>query len=409
MRRFFASLIFVAACTPTVSPPRLPTLRDDRPAKLAETERQVLAALGVVDGRLELRFGTHASDKDLHKAATEMIASEEIEGLVDGRIDVFSFGARERALGKLKAKLPTDDLSGDAKLERELLVRLIDAEQARVEQERALPNAASELVRGLVVTWNVPSDAAGVAARDTWLARRLEELEVAIAKKPLPRGEEYELEDALDPLESKIHAGYKQSLQQLAKLRIVLGQTAPSAPLAWSSIAEQLGPQIGTVPSPEMLLARLQTVEHALRPKQVPEDTADNAVKKLLLDSTVPCALEGRGSIVRSLGAPPERDLACRVVNALSKNDPEAPLAMHRIVGLALTTIAAHSGMPSPVAFHTAPELSTRAGGRPVDFVVAALAVEWLHAGADPQERARRWAQFGDAPLDIALRELNAR
>lgn len=409
MKRFALGslLVLVVGCANEVAqPPKVPA-KDDRPAKLADAERQVLAALGVVDGRLELRFGTHASDKDLHRVATEMILSEDPEAaLVDGRIDVFSFNVRERALGKLKTRIPTDDLTGDAKLERELLVRLIDAEQARVEQERALPDAASELVRGLVATWTIPVDEVASAARDSWLARRLDEIAAAIAKKPLPRGEEYELEDALDPLEAKIHVGYKQSLQALARLRVALGQTVPAPPVGWSIVAQQLGPQIGTVPSPEVLLARLQTVERALRPSQVPEDAADRAVKKLLLDSAAPCALEGQGSILRGLGAPPERDLACRVVSAMSKNDPEAPLAMHRIVALALTTIAAHSGITSPVAFHTAPELSIRAGGRPVDFVVAALAVEWLHTGTDPRARAQRWAKFGDAPLDIALREL---
>ncbi len=406
MKQFAIALVLVGCANGAVQPAKAPA-PDDRPARLADAEREVLAALGVVDGRLELRFGMRATDKELHRAATELILSEDPEaGLVDGRIDVFSFGARERALGRLKARIPGDDLAGDAKLERELLVRLIDAEQMRVEQEKALPDAASELVRGLVATWSPPADEISLAARDAWLSRRLEELEAAIAKKPLPRGEEYELEDALDPLEAKIHTGYKASLQQLAKLRVVLGQTVPSAPAAWSSIAEQLGPQIGSVPSPDVLLARLDVVEHALRPTQIPDDTADRAVKKLLLDDGNPCVLEGRGSIVRSLGAPPERDLACRVLNATANGDGEAPLAMHRIVALALTTIAAHSGKTSPVAFHTAPELSVRAGGRPVDFVVAALAVEWLHAGTDPRERAQRWVRFGDAPLDIALREL---
>jgi hypothetical protein len=407
MKRLAVSLLLAASCAShNAQPPKMPA-QDDRPRKLADAEKQVLAALGVVDGRLELRFGIRASDKDLHRAATELIVSEDPDaGLVDGRIDVFSFGARERALGKLKARIPAGDLAGDAKLERELLVRLIDAEQVRVAQEKALPNAASELVRGLVATWSVPVDDASIAARDSWLARRLEEIELAIAKKPLPRGEEYELEDALDPLESKIHAGYTHSLQQLAKLRVVLGQTAPAAPVGWPSIAEQLGPQIGQVPPPDALLVRLQAVESALRPSPMPDDAADRAVKKLLLDSAQPCVLDGHGSIMRSLGAPPERDLACRVVRSLSKSEPEAQLAMHRIVALALTTIAAHLGAPSPVAFHTAPELSVRAGGRPVDFVVAALAVEWLHAGANPQERAQRWTKFGDAPLDIALREL---
>ena len=145
------SLLLLAACGPGSSRPPITPGRDEGAEKLATAEREILAALAVVDGRLEVRFATRPKDADLHRVATEVIVSEDPSAaLVEGRIDVFSFGARERALAKLKSRIPNGNFSPDARLERELLVRLIDVEEMRVVQEKALPGAASELIRGLV-------------------------------------------------------------------------------------------------------------------------------------------------------------------------------------------------------------------------------------------------------------------
>src|SRR5258708_20323337 len=92
-------LVAVWGCTPSVSRPPVAPAPDDRPAKLAAAEQQVLAALGVVDGRLERRFGIHATDKDLHHAATQLIVAEDPDGgLIEGRIHVFSFSPPEPPL-----------------------------------------------------------------------------------------------------------------------------------------------------------------------------------------------------------------------------------------------------------------------------------------------------------------------
>src|SRR5260221_36210 len=137
MRWLFLFALLLAGCEPHARPPVTPS-QPEGPAKLAAAEREILAALAIVDGRLELRFGLRAADADLHRAATELILSEDPSAaLVEGRIDVFSFGARERALGKLKDRVPAGNLPADAALERELLVRLIDGEHSRVAPEKA--------------------------------------------------------------------------------------------------------------------------------------------------------------------------------------------------------------------------------------------------------------------------------
>jgi hypothetical protein len=285
---------------------------------------------------------------------------------------------------------------------------LIDGEKMRVTTERNLPSSASDLVRGIVETWQPTSDEATKTSRDQWLTRRLGEIEESLVKMPMPREEQYDLEDALDPLEKDL-AGYTQATQTLAHLRVALGAQTPSSPAPWDSIAKELAPHVGAVAAPEALIARFETLEKSLHPTSQPEDAAQLAIKKMLIEGDAPCALEGHGSLVRSLGAPAERDMACRIVHAVASSDPNARLAMHRVVALAIAAIGLHTGKkhePHPAMLQGIPLLGVRAAGHPAPVIVAALAIEDLLASLDPAARARAWLAFGDAPLDVIAREL---
>jgi hypothetical protein len=415
MRYALLLLLSIVACRPAQRGAEHPSAPDDGgSARLVEKEKPILASLAIVDARFERRLRERASEAGLRKAALELILAEDTQAaLVEGRIDMFSFDARERALARLS--IPALDLAdvgsgtlARPKLEGELLRRLLEEEKLRVTLERNLPASASDLVRGIVDTWKPAGDDAIQSARDEWLTRRLGELETAIANTRMPREEQYELEDALDPLEQRLQ-GYSKATQTLAHLRVTLGAQTPTGASPWNVVARELGPHLGTVPPPDALLERFGTLERSLRPQTQPDDAAQLAVKKLLLEGGEPCALEGRGSIVRALGTPPERDLACRIVRAVAQDDPSAPLAMHRVLALAIAAVGAHSGKNHdvpPGVLQAIPALGVRAAGKPAPCIVGAVAIEHLLAAADPASRAKAWLEFGDAPLDVIVREV---
>lgn len=403
--RYLAFLLLIACGPPGVV--NHPTLQGDGgSAKLLEVERPILASLAIVDARLEKRVHQEANEAALRKLAMEAVLQEDTQAaVIEGRIDMFSFDARERALGRLV--VPEMDLadasSGELarpKLERELLVRLLDSEKNRTKMERE-PGFASEIVRGIVDTWQPAPDEATKTSRDQWLARRLGELQETLAKSPIPRAKQYELEDALDPLESDL-GGYKDATAALARLRVALGAQAPQASIPWDTIAKEIAPHVGEVAPADTLRARFESLEKSLRPETQPEDDAQRAVKKLLLEGPAPCALEGKGSLVRALGVPPEREITCRLVRAIASNDPNVKLAMHRVLAVAIATLSKHDAPPG--VLQAIPALGVRAAGRPAAFLVAAHAIEILQT--DPKSRAQAWLRFGDAPLDVVKREL---
>jgi hypothetical protein len=156
-------------------------------------------------------------------------------------------------------------------------------------------------------------------------------------------------------------------------------------------------------------VARLEAAEKTLRADAMPPEATLARVEKLVTPRPRPCRLEGAGSLVRALGAPPERDLACDVVRLAAQGDPDLPAVLHAVVAAGLEAIALHGGpVKSPPSsrgtLHGKLLLERHAASRPVDVIVAALAAAWL--APDPKARAARWIAFGDAPLDVVWREL---
>lgn len=377
-----------------------------------EAERRILAEVAAVDARFEARTFAPASDADLRKAGMQLIFEEDTQAaVVGGRIDPFSFGARARALDRAASMVPVRALparaAGDLDrpaLERELLLRLLASESARAHDEASLPRGATELVRGLVSTWS----AVGSPARDAWLARRLGELGASLGVATPSRAELDELDDALDPLEALLDANYTQSHAALAQLRVAIGAASPGPVAPWTAVAPALAREVGPMPATE-LAARLERAEIALRTSAIPPDATLARLEALATQRSRPCRLDPPASLVRALGAPPERDLACVLVRLAATGDPDLGPALHAVVAASLGAIALHGGpvtSPPPPrgTLHGTLMLERRGASRPVDAIVAGLAAAWL--SRDPKPRATRWLAFGDAPLDVVWREL---
>lgn len=390
---------------------RAPERADPVPAFIA-AERRVLGDLAVVDGRLEARTRVASSEEELRKAATRLILEEDSQAaIVDGRIDVFSFDARGRALERAAKAIPAAALpergAGEIErpaLERELVLRMLDSERARAKDESSLPRGATDLVRGIVATWSPASS----EVRDAWLAKRLEAVRASLGGRATSRAELDELEDALDPLEGLLDANYTQSRAAIAQLRVAIGATSPGAIASWADVWPAVAREVGGA-TPAEVVARLDAAEKALREGAMPPEATLARVEKLVTPRPRPCRLDGAGSIVRALGAPPERDLACDLVRVAAQGDPEVRAILHAVVAAGLEAIALHGGpVPAPPSsrgtLHGKLVLERHEASRPVDVIVAALAAAWL--APDPKARAARWLAFGDAPLDVVWREL---
>lgn len=392
-------------------------------------EEEVLRDLAALDRRLALRAHIEPSEVDLRHVAMDSVLREDASAaLHDGAIDPFSFDARGRGLVAIKAKLESAR-AGDS-LERELVSRLVEAEIARLDEERDLPRSASALVRAIVTTYRAPRSERDAVDVDRWLARRLGELHESLGKEPaLDLVRARELDDALDALE-RICAQptFIKSTQALLRLRDdleAIGARPPQAPISESSRVEaRVRSHLG-VTGLDALIERLARVEKELRARALVEvaDTKRDellvALEKLVLVSG-PCeATRVRGSLVRSMDAPPEREQACRLVHALATETfPDAVttavLHEHVVVALWALEVARGATVADAAARHSLlvpppPDVRVRyerfALARPVAAIGAGEAARLLARA--PSARAVAWAALGDAPLDIIERELS--
>ena len=332
--------------------------------------------------------------------------------------------------------------------EKELLGRVVEEELVRLEEERALPRSASALVRGVVDTWQPPASPKAAAERDRWLTRRLDEVNAAVAKAAkggsgpdaLDVVRARELDDALDALEHAAEAGgLGHATAELVTLRGTLEAlaTKPAAPAAsdWSYVGRRVQAHLGYALAPEVLDARLTSVEKALR------GAAEAAIESSHLDTDAlaehaaplvfppgPCAVAVPGSRVRSMAPPPERAAACHLRRTVATATDErarayALVAMHDHVVVAQwaldvargsATLAQTTGKHRPLS-RPRPDVSARweriALARPTAAIGGGLAADVIaeDGNADLSARARAWTELGEVPLDIAQRELQRR
>ena len=455
----FTLVLFAVGCAGAAPGAETAGRKEDgaaaRVAAFQGVEDEVLRGLAAVDRRVAARARTEPREEDLrHLTMGALLAEDPSLAVIDGAIDPFSFEARERGLTAVKAKLATApaELPADAPgmmpspaFEKELLGRVVDEELVRLEEERALPQSASALVRGVVETWRRPQTPQQAGERDRWLARRLDEVNAAVSKGGGDRGaidvvRARELDDALDALEHEAEAGgLVDATRGLVNLRSTLEAlaTRPAAAAAsdWSHVGRRVQAHLGFALTPEALDARLASLEKTLRTAAASAIEAAHLGADALADHAAPlvfragpCAMAVPGSRVRSMSPPPERIAACQLRQTVATASDataraNALVAMHDHVVVAqwaldvargIATIAQTTGKHRPLS-RPGPDVTARweriAMARPTAAIGGGLAAGVLY-DTDEREfatRARLWSELGEVPLDIAEREVGLR
>ena len=401
----------------------------------------MLRDLAAIDGRFASRAHLEPSEADLRRVAmAALLDDDSTVAIVGGRIDPFSFAARERGLAAARRtveRLPPDPREPS---EAVLLRAVVDAELTRLDEEKRLPRSASALVRALVADMHPPANEGEAAALDRWLVRRLAMVRESIAAtataSDLDVVRARELDDALDALEPVMPAAsYPAATKELVRLREAV-EAAGSRPEAkarsdWELVSRRVRAYLGEPASAEELARELDAVERELRRTaeraQAEAPTERHALLASLervLFPAAPCVDAIFDSRVRSMAAPPEREASChlRHLVAEAKDGPPqtralALAAMHDHVVVAEWALDVARGastlgnaedkhhrllaVPPPMRSR----LERIALARPVAAIGAGLTAKILTDG-DPFARAAAWSELGDVPLDVAAQKL---
>lgn len=448
LRRGGLAALFVTACAPAVTGGGGKSAPDaDATAAFYADERNVLGLLAAADPRIARRTGLEPSADQSGKAVLGAILAEDPNAALEAnRTDLFSFDVRARAIAEARKGLakytspiadphPSDGRRPD--LELVLLRRLLDEEDARLAEERHLPQSGAILVRASAATWSAPRTAADLEQRDAWFATRIETLHKSLTPKSLRAADIEDLEDALDPLERVAFTDgtpYAKSHAAFTDLRIALGSLAagpgPDAQTMRDALVDGMKAHLGVTLSPETLVRIFETAAANLE-----RDIANLVGAKLtdarfeseargLLDPT-PCTFRA-STILRKAAPPPERALACvlpaRAEKATTSDALVGVLAQAHtalvVGGWALRTIAGsetakpatdHAKTLRPLPQDVVARLERRAITMPVTAIGSALVTEWLYREGMTASalRGAAWMVFGDAPFDLLERELH--
>jgi hypothetical protein len=416
---------------PTAPPPR--DAREDT-RRFAAVERLVLDRFAAADTRLAARTGIAPSDDAIRELQRSALLSEDTDAMLRGRsLDPFSFAARARAIGSaadllmsfhdpLPEVAPPGSVIDRPALERQVLVRALDEERARIGAEHDVAPAGSALVDALRAGW----DQGGGAERDAWLAKRLGQVRDAAREAPalLPA----DLDDALSPLERAMAAANDSPLAMgvLADLRALAAPARARAASATTpaSLGAALQVHLGESAPVEALATRFAAVEATLRGRaQAALDQAgtSDTREKLredaasLLLAGAPCPVVA-GSPARSIRPPPEREAICGglVVLDAAWGGPREVLALIALHDAAVLAAAALPGAKlDPASFLSRGEagrtdrLVRLAASRPIVPIGVALAAEIVFRDpARARERLSAWLALGDVPLDVAAAQI---
>lgn len=428
------TLLLLGACRPPIG---VQAVRPPSGEDGARLEDAILRDLAAIDRRFAQRARIEPSEGARHRLAmSAVLLEDQTVAVVGGAIDPFSFDARGRALEAVRQKAGL--LAGGTAPERQLLVRLVDAEALRLEEERQLPRSASALIQGVAETWTTPTSEREVADDDRWLAKRLHLVHESMAA-PAPGCEldvvrARELDDALDAIE-RLSAGMVATTRALVGLREAL-EGAASRPAAkatsdWPRVERRLAVHLGVRRSGEALAKELAALaldlrvraEGALAGAKIDRAALDEVYKRHVFVGE-PCADAIAGSRVRSLAASPERSAGCHLRHLVAQADDDAQVALalgalhaHVVVaawaldvsrGAATIAEAAARHRPlAPLTLETRARWERVALARPVGAIGAGLTAQLLLAG-DPRARASAWStRIGDVPLDVAERDLS--
>ncbi len=422
----------------TPNPPRAAAPPVDRAAPVrgfARVEEEALEWLAAADPRLAARTNVVAPDVVLKKIGMDAVLAEDATAQIRGdSLDLFAFRARAKAIdeaakvvGGFVEALPPNAAGVEGplarpSLERELLVRLIDEEKQRVEDESALGAASGDLVRGILSTWTQPASPQEWPDRDAWVSRHLLEI-----RDSLRSGHERALDGPLDldtalyPLERLLAPlEFPRGAAAIAEVRVAMDQDLRAVPLLVTPdrIAREakahlgVDPDLARLPSTIALVEQrlLRDAERAVAASAIPRSTIEARARDLLFVEGSCGAVAG--SRVRALRPPPERAAICGALGALGVETEAAPaiVALHDDVLLALAAIVA--APPPRTLLLSRPhddrvdDIRRAARERPIAALGVVLAAQLIYGAGDAAVRIRAWRALGDAPLDVVAREL---
>jgi hypothetical protein len=397
------------------------------------SEVRALEAIAASDPRFARRLPEPPNDDLLHGAAMAALTHGDPDVSVLGSaLDFSSFTARARALDEAQRALGTQ--APEPPLEGELARRLLAEERARLAEE-SLPAGAGAFVRALTETESIPPSPASLAARDEWLANKLDQVRESLRGVAQTRSALAALDGTLDPLERMVLPEQMPgAARALAQLRVALGDAASPPPSAGgeTNLEASIHAHLGGALDVAAVRARLMGAQTVLLPwikgvlAHADERTvARRADARIFAEGA--CNGDPRASRIRAMLPPPERAPICGALSTLRESTDDAGLAvalvaLHDEATVALWAIALRvdgaTTTRATAAAHTffgaEPDREARlaryAESRPVEAIGAGLAAELLTrtsaTPADARAAAARWLSFGDAPLDVVEREL---
>ena len=440
-RAVLVSVLLPAACASATSSgvrpaPVHPAGDEDRARTFAfvRLEDDAIDWLAAADPRLAMRADETPPEAVLKRVGLEAVLAEDLTAQIrGGSLDLFAFRARAHALdeaAKIVAafheSLPDSGPLGTTlarpRLERELLERLIQEEQARAADEAALGDASGDLVRGIISTWTPPKAPQDSLDRDSWVSKHLLDIRASL-REARPRTGPSDLDVALYPLERLLApTQYPRGSAGIAEVRMALDEDMRAVPRVYAPdrLARAAKVHLGVTIDPASLRPRLERIEDRLR--EVAERTlaagheARSGIEArardlLLVEGPCPAVPDTR---VRSMSPPPERAAICGALRALTEEASPAAalLAVHDEVVLSFAAVA--GTLPPRSRFLSHPEdddvesLRRKARERPLLVLGVALAAELLYATDGADERLRSWRALGEAPLDVVAREVGA-
>lgn len=442
-RALLPCALLVAACGPpgtsVGAPPAVPAPPGDdgraATSSFAQVEAVALGWVSAADPRLAARTGVTAPPDVVGRIGTAAVLAEDTTARMHGgSLDLFAFKARAGALaeaskvvagfhGDLPEAGPVGSELKRPRLERELLVRLIDEETARAADEARLGDAAGDLVRAIVATWTPPASPQDVQDRDVWVAKHLLEIRESLRDAAPPTGPS-DLDVPLYPLERLLASTeYPRGTAALAQLDVALDQDSRVAPKIDSPerIARAVRVHLGLALDLAALPAQLASLEALLRAEAerglaalddgTRRATTVKARELLYVEGACPPVVD---SPVRSMPPPPERAAVCGALRALSDATTQLAevIALHDEVQLSLAAITSAPPPRTTLLCEPANEdvdsLRRMARVRPAVALGPVLAAQIVLGRGVRATRIGAWRDLGEVPLDVMARELGA-
>ena len=406
----------------------------------------------------ELASDTRIFDRMIPKPATAQSGSSAPAWMSRAFVDPFQFTDREMVLQRTRESfdeiaLPSDEalqhemekalrttwdvepadelLFARVVLEQKSFRRLLDAEDARLERERTLPQGAADLVRAVALAWPLSVRPGAVRDMESMLAWRFANLEQALAPGSLSEAERDDLRDAMNGLAGRV-ASLPRAAAAMVKTRNALDAlwTTPYPRENEATMDRALAIYVGSPLKFDALDAAFESAANhfalqadaglsVLAPRV--RDAVLARAKEILLHPE-PCRPRAPIATVLDLAPPQERAWSCALVHALDAEvgdmgELAADIAWHDAVVVARWAAFTHGPVRSVLAAErrAAPILSLTpaeteslarlAQAQPMRALAAGVAAVLLTSDGPEQAkaRARAWRGLGDAPMDLIV------